>query len=72
MDVRVKPVSLSAAMSVHEAYQQVTSGYRMPAPTKCPDFLYQIMLKCWSAEPDDRPDFRNLKVQLERNFFEVD
>eukprot|EP00066_Takifugu_rubripes_P026040 XP_011615306.1 PREDICTED: protein-tyrosine kinase 6 [Takifugu rubripes] len=60
------------AMSVHEAYQQVSGGYRMPAPSKCPNFLYQIMLKCWSAEPDDRPDFRNLKTQLDRNFYEMD
>uniref|UniRef100_H3C956 Tyrosine-protein kinase n=1 Tax=Tetraodon nigroviridis TaxID=99883 RepID=H3C956_TETNG len=53
------------AMSVQEAYQQVTAGYRMPAPAKCPHFLYQIMLKCWAAEPDDRPDFRTLKVELD-------
>lgn len=59
-------------MSVHEAYQQVSGGYRMPAPAKCPDFLYQIMLKCWSAEPGDRPDFRTLKTKLDRNVYEMD
>ncbi|XP_028266657.1 protein-tyrosine kinase 6-like [Parambassis ranga] len=53
------------AFSNQEVYQQVTKGYRMPVPSKCPDFLYQIMLKCWSAEPADRPDFKSLKVQLE-------
>ncbi|CAF88761.1 unnamed protein product, partial [Tetraodon nigroviridis] len=63
----VSPVSSSTAMSVQEAYQQVTAGYRMPAPAKCPHFLYQIMLKCWAAEPDDRPDFRTLKVELDNS-----
>ncbi|XP_054464529.1 protein-tyrosine kinase 6b isoform X2 [Anoplopoma fimbria] len=48
-------------LSNHETYQQVTKGYRMPAPAKCPEPLYKIMLKCWSAEPADRPDFKSLK-----------
>lgn len=68
----VTPVSSSTAMSVQEAYQQVTAGYRMPAPAKCPHFLYQIMLKCWAAEPDDRPDFRTLKVQLDNILYELE
>uniref|UniRef100_A0A3Q3WWU5 Tyrosine-protein kinase n=1 Tax=Mola mola TaxID=94237 RepID=A0A3Q3WWU5_MOLML len=46
------------AMSNQEAYQRVTNGYRMQTPPKCPNFLYQIMLKCWSADPADRPDFK--------------
>ncbi|KAM3617397.1 uncharacterized protein V6R79_005551 [Siganus canaliculatus] len=53
------------ALNNQEVFQQVMKGYRMPAPPKCPDFLYQIMLKCWSAEPEDRPDFKTLKVQLD-------
>ncbi|XP_056129566.1 protein-tyrosine kinase 6b [Lampris incognitus] len=52
------------AYSNQEVYQQVCKGYRMPAPSKCPDFLYDIMLKCWHAEADDRPDFKDLKQQL--------
>ncbi|XP_040917266.1 protein-tyrosine kinase 6b [Toxotes jaculatrix] len=60
------------AFSNQEVYQQVTKGYRMPAPPKCPDFLYQILLKCWSAEPDDRPPFKSLKVQLESSSYEME
>ncbi|XP_041655762.1 protein-tyrosine kinase 6b [Cheilinus undulatus] len=55
-----------------ETYEQVIRGYRMPAPAKCPNFLYQIMLKCWSAEPDDRPDFKTLKVQLDSSSYELE
>ncbi|XP_070765840.1 protein-tyrosine kinase 6-like [Enoplosus armatus] len=60
------------AFSNQEVYQQVTNGYRMPAPAKCPDFLYQIMLNCWSAEPADRPDFKSLKVQLDSSSYELE
>ncbi|KAM9351095.1 protein-tyrosine kinase 6b [Symphorus nematophorus] len=60
------------AFSNQETYQQVTNGYRLPSPPKCPNFLYQIMLKCWSAEPDNRPDFRTLKGQLDSSSYELD
>ncbi|XP_044066128.1 protein-tyrosine kinase 6b [Siniperca chuatsi] len=57
------------AFSNQEVFQQVTNGYRMPAPEKCPDLLYEIMLKCWSTKPADRPDFKSLKVQLDNSFY---
>ncbi|AWP10011.1 putative protein-tyrosine kinase 6 [Scophthalmus maximus] len=60
------------AFSNQEVYQQVTKGYRMPAPPKCPDFLYRTMLQCWSAEPADRPHFKSLKVQLDSSSYEME
>lgn len=60
------------AFNNQEVFQQVTTGYRMPAPAKCPDFLYQIMLKCWSADPANRPNFRSLKVQLDSSSYELE
>uniref|UniRef100_A0A3Q4H572 Tyrosine-protein kinase n=1 Tax=Neolamprologus brichardi TaxID=32507 RepID=A0A3Q4H572_NEOBR len=54
-----------------EVYQQVTLGYRMPKPPNCPDFLYEIMKRCWSNEPADRPDFRVLRVKLEANHLQI-
>ncbi|XP_073327162.1 protein-tyrosine kinase 6b [Pagrus major] len=60
------------ALSNQEVFQQVANGYRMPAPSKCPNFLYQIMLKCWSTEPADRPDFKSLKVQLDSSSYELE
>ncbi|VDM18199.1 unnamed protein product [Hydatigera taeniaeformis] len=47
-----------------ETVQQVERGYRMPNPNTpkqpCPDDLYEIMMQCWSARPEDRPTFHNL------------
>nr|XP_057906864.1 protein-tyrosine kinase 6b [Doryrhamphus excisus] len=48
-----------------EAHEMVVEGYRMPSPPDCPEFLYQMMLKCWRVEPVERPAFTDLKVELE-------
>ncbi|KAM9343989.1 protein-tyrosine kinase 6b [Pholidichthys leucotaenia] len=56
------------AYNNQETAEQVKLGYRMPAPPKCPPFLYQIMLQCWSTEPADRPSFMTLKTKLENSF----
>ncbi|KAK2851969.1 hypothetical protein Q5P01_008245 [Channa striata] len=59
-------------LSNQEVYQQVIKGYRMPAPEKCPDLLYRIMLKCWCGEPEGRPDFKSLKIQLDSSSYELE
>lgn len=59
-------------MTNQEAYERIIEGYRMPAPPKCPNFLYEIMLKCWSARPEDRPDFKRIKRQLDSSSFELE
>ncbi|XP_034445706.1 protein-tyrosine kinase 6b [Hippoglossus hippoglossus] len=59
------------AFSNQEVFQQVTKGYRMPAPAKCPDLLYGIMMQCWSHEPNERPHFKSLKLQLDGSSYEM-
>ncbi|XP_027000875.1 protein-tyrosine kinase 6b [Tachysurus fulvidraco] len=44
--------------------KEIKSGYRLPAPPKCPSFIYEIMRSCWSKQPEDRPDFKSLKYEL--------
>lgn len=39
----------------------IESGERLSKPSRCPDPLYQLMLKCWKYEPDKRPSFRYVK-----------
>ena len=46
-------------------------NYRMPKPAKTPDKLYNIMLKCWAALPEERPTFETLTWQL-KDFYQDD
>jgi len=59
------------SMSNQEVLQKVSNSYRMPQPSNCPNKLYQIMLNCWRATPEDRPTFESLKYKLE-SYFEDD
>ncbi|CAD5111924.1 DgyrCDS1185 [Dimorphilus gyrociliatus] len=41
---------------------QIEAGYRLPKPDICPVDLYEsVFLKCWEANPDDRPTFEFLE-----------
>ena len=51
-----------------ETISEICSGYRMPQPPACPEPLYQIMLYCWSREPERRPTFEYLQYTLEDYF----
>ena len=51
-------------MTNEQVLQAVPQGYRMPIPKGCPEPLYQIMLKCWKLNDDERPTFRNIYHNL--------
>ncbi|RZF48730.1 hypothetical protein LSTR_LSTR015470 [Laodelphax striatellus] len=42
-------------------------GERLPRPDTCPPRLYDILLKCWSKNPADRPTFAALREFLLRH-----
>jgi hypothetical protein len=44
---------------------EVKTGYRLPQPDGCPDEVYGLMLQCWYAGPDLRPDFEKLEGSLQ-------
>jgi hypothetical protein len=49
----------------------VLKGYRMPKPEKCPDNFYQLMIKCWSSNPSNRPRWSQLRIELQKLLAEV-
>ena len=51
-------------MTNQEVFRRVGQGYRMPPPPECPYHLYQIMLKCWKTNPEERPTFHHVYSQL--------
>jgi len=52
-------------MTNTRARELIDSGYRMPAPDGTPDEMYQLMLRCWQYEPEDRPHFSEIHATVE-------
>ncbi|ESO85259.1 hypothetical protein LOTGIDRAFT_130675 [Lottia gigantea] len=48
-----------------EVLEKIKGGYRMPKPTDCPEAAFEMVLKCWDEDPENRPSFENVF-----NFFE--
>ncbi|XP_068685780.1 angiopoietin-1 receptor-like isoform X2 [Montipora foliosa] len=49
---------------------KIQQGYRMPKPGHVDSNLYEIMMKCWEEDPNDRPTFEKLRKtmkDMERN-----
>ncbi|KAK7480893.1 hypothetical protein BaRGS_00027894 [Batillaria attramentaria] len=62
-------------MDPKQALEQVAKGYRMPQPagrTCCNKALYDIMCKCWDADPDKRPSFASLHNRFENRYLNID
>ncbi|XP_067839030.1 tyrosine-protein kinase Fer isoform X2 [Heptranchias perlo] len=51
-------------MTNQQAREQVEKGYRMSAPQKCPEEIYNIMLRCWEYKPENRPNFSDIHKEL--------
>lgn len=55
-------------MTNTHARERLDSGYRMPAPESTPEEMYQLMLRCWNYEPEDRPHFPEIHRLVETLF----
>lgn len=38
----------------------------MPIPDNCPEHVYELMLKCWEENPQNRPDFTTIRRKIEK------
>lgn len=47
-------------MKGYEILQMLDSGERLPCPPTCPKEYYDVMLRCWTYDMDDRPSFSQL------------
>ena len=54
-----------AGMTNEEVIRKLEQGYRMPQPKESSYAYYNIMLKCWREEPENRPTFEALQWELE-------
>ncbi|KAF5402180.1 Proto-oncogene tyrosine-protein kinase Yrk [Paragonimus heterotremus] len=57
------------SLSTRQTIVEVEKGYRLPNPHTpahpCPDSLYNVMVSCWDARPENRPTFRSLHDTFE-------
>ncbi|KAF4796561.1 hypothetical protein TURU_082759 [Turdus rufiventris] len=48
-----------------EVLHHVQSGGRLESPNNCPDDLCDLMTRCWSQEPHNRPTFSSIHDKLQ-------
>ncbi|XP_046644788.1 proto-oncogene tyrosine-protein kinase receptor Ret-like [Daphnia pulicaria] len=46
-------------------YRLLKTGYRMEKPDNCSEELYELMMKCWREDPQERPQFAELVKTVE-------
>ena len=51
---------------------KIKNEYRLPRPSYSPEKVHNLMCSCWSTQPDHRPDFTLLLVQLFEIMRELD
>ncbi|XP_074541463.1 protein tyrosine kinase 2 beta, b isoform X2 [Halichoeres trimaculatus] len=47
-----------------DVINQLEQGIRLPKPDNCPPALYSLMTRCWSYDPQERPNFTELVVKI--------
>ena len=50
--------------SMEVAYAAAERGLRPTIPSVCPEGYAELMQRCWSDEPEERPDFTEVLVIL--------
>ncbi|XP_052757727.1 fibroblast growth factor receptor 3-like [Galleria mellonella] len=53
-----------AELSNHQIPAFLTSGNRLQKPARASPRLYQLMVECWSDDPNDRPTFAQIVDKL--------
>jgi serine/threonine protein kinase len=44
----------------------ILKGERLKIPEKCPNFLEKLLHKCWSINPENRPTFHEILLELNK------
>ncbi|XP_030623716.1 tyrosine-protein kinase SYK [Chanos chanos] len=54
-----------------EVIQMIEGGERMAAPANCPPEMYDLMKKCWTYKPDQRPGFALVEPRLRDYYYDI-
>ncbi|XP_056323009.1 tyrosine-protein kinase SYK isoform X2 [Danio aesculapii] len=58
-------------MKGNEVIQMIENGQRMSAPPDCPPEIYDLMKKCWTYKPDERPGFSVVEPRLRHYYYDI-
>ncbi|XP_071818125.1 tyrosine-protein kinase Fer-like isoform X2 [Apostichopus japonicus] len=58
--------TLYPGMNNNEAREKIEGGYRMNQPPECPDAVWEWIQACWRKEPEDRPNFSEIKTAMKK------
>ncbi|XP_071804887.1 uncharacterized protein [Asterias amurensis] len=53
-----------ASTESQDLLSMLTTGYRLAKPRRCADEIYNLMLRCWQKDPNKRPNFDQILVDL--------
>ncbi|CAL1594162.1 unnamed protein product [Knipowitschia caucasica] len=54
-----------------DVFDFIKSGQRLECPADCPELMYALMLDCWIAELDKRPDFKKVEEKMRSFHFMI-
>ena len=55
-------------MDVNQLRHELTQGIRLPNPEFCPGQITEIIKRCFFENPNDRPDFKEIKSLIEAGY----
>ncbi|XP_022796259.1 ephrin type-A receptor 8-like isoform X1 [Stylophora pistillata] len=47
-----------------DVIKRVETGYRLPAPQRCPKIVHNLMIECWHKDKTQRPSFSDIVNRL--------
>ncbi|KAI8509380.1 Leucine-rich repeat-containing protein 15 [Branchiostoma belcheri] len=53
-------------VTITDLKDRLQAGFRMAKPEGCPPGMYDLMLQCWRWQPSERPSFRILELDLDK------
>jgi serine/threonine protein kinase len=48
-----------------DVLKTIEKCYRLPVPKDCPEFIYNLMIKCWNIDRLKRPKFSDIVIMLD-------
>ncbi|WWC98460.1 hypothetical protein V866_005351 [Kwoniella sp. B9012] len=61
-----------AALDTYNAKMSILEGIRPPQISDIPDRIYELMTRCWAADPRVRPSFAEITVELKAMYDHAD